>query len=323
MGPRIVLTTVNALVQRVPPRSTVFAGASMSAVASTAQVKPDEAGGSSWRRNGYGRAGTVMEPGEYAMRGGIIDIFPAGEADPVRLDLFGDTIESPPPCLTPARNAVPAKRSQLLVLRPVSEVPLGTPTQIVPVPRPDGASCLDQEAASDPLYLSISDGRRLSGDGALGAAVSSDGMENLAGLSAGCRRQPGSPIRRGAGSPVGDDRRPCPGAEGGSSGWGGSHTGRSPLRAACISTAPIAGIRDAGPFGPVMLAFTPYRRSRRAPAGIDGGGRPGLRCLLNPEGASTGVNGVRPVARAGGSAWTAAGAADRGCRVDPRLTRAA
>ena len=44
--------------------------------------------------NGYGRAGTVMEPGEYAMRGGIIDIFPAGEADPVRLDLFGDTIES-------------------------------------------------------------------------------------------------------------------------------------------------------------------------------------------------------------------------------------
>src|SRR6185312_10990537 len=40
------------------------------------------------------RAGTVMEPGEYAMRGGIIDIFPAGETDPVRLDLFGDTIES-------------------------------------------------------------------------------------------------------------------------------------------------------------------------------------------------------------------------------------
>ena len=35
-----------------------------------------------------------MEPGEYAMRGGIIDIFPAGEPDPVRLDLFGDTIES-------------------------------------------------------------------------------------------------------------------------------------------------------------------------------------------------------------------------------------
>ena len=44
--------------------------------------------------NGYGRTGTVMEPGEYAVRGGIIDLYPAGESDPVRLDLFGDEIES-------------------------------------------------------------------------------------------------------------------------------------------------------------------------------------------------------------------------------------
>ena len=34
-----------------------------------------------------------MEPGEYAVRGGIFDIYPAGETDPVRLDMFGDTIE--------------------------------------------------------------------------------------------------------------------------------------------------------------------------------------------------------------------------------------
>src|ERR1700742_5370814 len=90
-GPRIVLTTVNALVQRVPPRAT-FAGASLN-LAVNAQVKPEELA-TFLEANGYGRAGTVMEPGEYAMRGGIIDIFPSGEADPVRLDLFGDTIES-------------------------------------------------------------------------------------------------------------------------------------------------------------------------------------------------------------------------------------
>jgi len=35
-----------------------------------------------------------MEPGEYAVRGGILDLFPSGEADPLRLDLFGDEIES-------------------------------------------------------------------------------------------------------------------------------------------------------------------------------------------------------------------------------------
>ena len=89
-GPRIVLTTVNALVQRVPPRS-AFTGASMDLTVN-GQVKPEKLA-EFLEANGYGRAGTVMEPGEYAMRGGIIDIFPSGEAEPVRLDLFGDTIE--------------------------------------------------------------------------------------------------------------------------------------------------------------------------------------------------------------------------------------
>ena len=90
-GPRIVLTTVNALVQRVPPRA-AFAGASME-LRVNGTVQPEKLA-RFLEANGYGRAGTVMEPGEYAMRGGIIDMFPAGEADPVRLDLFGDTIES-------------------------------------------------------------------------------------------------------------------------------------------------------------------------------------------------------------------------------------
>ena len=85
-GPRIVLTTVNALVQRVPPRTT-FAGASLG-LAVNAEVKPETLA-AYLEANGYGRAGTVMEPGEYAMRGGIIDIFPSGEtgsrpAGPVR-----------------------------------------------------------------------------------------------------------------------------------------------------------------------------------------------------------------------------------------------
>ena len=63
-----------------------------------------------------------MEPGEYAMRGGIIDIFPAGEADPVRLDLFGDTIELIR-IFDPGTQRS-ADRRQRLTLRPVSEVPL-------------------------------------------------------------------------------------------------------------------------------------------------------------------------------------------------------
>ncbi len=80
-GPRIVLTTVNALVQRVPPRS-AFVGASLDLTVN-GQVKPEKLA-EFLEANGYGRAGTVMEPGEYAMRGGIIDIFPSGEPEPVR-----------------------------------------------------------------------------------------------------------------------------------------------------------------------------------------------------------------------------------------------
>jgi transcription-repair coupling factor (superfamily II helicase) len=44
--------------------------------------------------NGYQRASTVSERGEFAIRGGVIDVFPPNAEEPVRLDLFGDTLES-------------------------------------------------------------------------------------------------------------------------------------------------------------------------------------------------------------------------------------
>jgi transcription-repair coupling factor (superfamily II helicase) len=43
--------------------------------------------------NGYSRAETVREAGEYAVRGGIVDLFPPGFEEPVRIDLFGDEVE--------------------------------------------------------------------------------------------------------------------------------------------------------------------------------------------------------------------------------------
>jgi transcription-repair coupling factor (superfamily II helicase) len=152
-GPRIVLTTVNALVQRVPPRA-AFAGASMT-LAVNGTVKPEKLA-AFLEANGYGRAGTVMEPGEYAMRGGIIDIFAAGEAEPVRLDLFGDTIESIR-AFDPSTQRSAGKRNSLS-LRPVSEVPLGK--ESIARFRTGWRDLFGQEAASDPIYLSISDGRR-------------------------------------------------------------------------------------------------------------------------------------------------------------------
>ena len=151
--PRIVLTTVNALVQRVPPRTT-FAGASLE-LSTDGTVKPEQLA-RFLEAHGYGRAGTVMEPGEYAMRGGIVDLFPAGESEPVRLDLFGDTIESIR-VFDPATQRSGARRGKL-TLRPVSEVPLDKDS--IARFRSAWRELFEQGAAEDPIYLSISAGRR-------------------------------------------------------------------------------------------------------------------------------------------------------------------
>ena len=151
--PRIVLTTVNALVQRVPPRA-VFRGASLS-VRTGGSITPGQLT-SFLEANGYGRADTVMEPGEYAVRGGIIDIFPAGEPDPVRLDLFGEDVESI------RRFDATTQRSNekldRLELRPVSEVSLD-PASVTRF-REAWRELFGPAAAQDPIYASISDGRR-------------------------------------------------------------------------------------------------------------------------------------------------------------------
>ena len=152
----IVLTTVNAAVQRVPP-PWMFDGASLS-LAPGSTIRPEKLI-AFLEAHGYGRADTVMEPGEYATRGGIIDIFASGAADPVRLDLFGDTIESVRR-FDPAtqRSTEPATRFSL---RPVSEVPLDA--ESVARFRTGWRDLFGQNAARDPIYEAISEGRRAPG----------------------------------------------------------------------------------------------------------------------------------------------------------------
>jgi transcription-repair coupling factor (superfamily II helicase) len=151
--PRILLTTVNALIQRVPPRAT-FRGAGLT-LEVRGRCDPEKLAAFA-EANGYGRAATVMEPGEYAIRGGIIDIFPAGEPFPIRIDLFGDDIES-------IRRFDPttqrsAARVDRLILRPVGEVSLD-PDSIARF-RSAWRELFGNDAAQDPLYQSISDARR-------------------------------------------------------------------------------------------------------------------------------------------------------------------
>ncbi|MGI4951664.1 MAG: hypothetical protein ACRYGM_07645, partial [Janthinobacterium lividum] len=151
--PRIVLTTVNALVQRVPPHR-AFDGRALSlrqgGTADPAAIA------AFLEANGYVRAGTVMEPGEYAARGGILDIYPAGEAEPVRIDLFGDSIESLRHFDTGTQRSTGKLRE--LVLRPVSEVPLDKAS--VSRFRERWREMYGPGSVEDPLYQTISDGRK-------------------------------------------------------------------------------------------------------------------------------------------------------------------
>ncbi len=154
-GPRIVLTTVNALVQLVPPRA-AFRDASL--VLRTGEDAAPARLTAFLEANGYGRAGTVMEPGEYAVRGGIIDLFPAGEAEPVRIDLFGDAIETIRAFDPSTQRSLKEGTRESLVLRPVSEVPLDR--EAVARFRSGWRERFGPAAAEDPIYQSVSDGRR-------------------------------------------------------------------------------------------------------------------------------------------------------------------
>ncbi|HKK30731.1 MAG TPA: DEAD/DEAH box helicase, partial [Alphaproteobacteria bacterium] len=90
-APRLLVTTVNAVLQRLPPRE--FFEDAQFAAKKGGRIDLNQLT-EFLNANGYGRTDTVMEPGEYAVRGGLIDLFPPGEEEPLRLDLFGDEIES-------------------------------------------------------------------------------------------------------------------------------------------------------------------------------------------------------------------------------------
>jgi len=153
--PRLVLVSANAFVQKLPPPEAVR----QSHLTLSASARVDrERLLAHLERHGYQRVGTVVEPGDYAVRGGLIDLFPTGASLPVRLDFFGQTLES-------IRRFDPATqrttdRLQTIELGPVSEVLLDEAT----VER-FRAGYLRQFGAvtDDPLLEAVASGRHYPG----------------------------------------------------------------------------------------------------------------------------------------------------------------
>ena len=152
----VLLTTLNAATQRVPARD-ILKGAAFRAQVNYQINEKDLR--NFLVRMGFTQAPTVMEPGDYAIRGGIIDIFPPGEGGPVRLDLFGDVLDG-------ARRFDPATQRttetlDIIELAPVSEVILDDAA--ITRFRQNYRIEFGAAGTDDPLYEAVSAGRKHQG----------------------------------------------------------------------------------------------------------------------------------------------------------------
>lgn len=152
----IMLTTLNAATQRVPARSVLRDAAFSARVGDRIN---DAALRDFLVRMGFVQSPTVTEPGDYAIRGGIIDIYPPGDLGPVRLDLFGDTLDG-------ARRFDPAtqrttEKLDLVELAPVNEIILDEPS--ITRFRQNYRIEFGAAGTDDPLYEAISAGRKHQG----------------------------------------------------------------------------------------------------------------------------------------------------------------
>ncbi|GAB4183504.1 MAG: transcription-repair coupling factor [Thalassobaculales bacterium] len=152
-APRLLLTTVAAVLQRVPARAQL-AGAVLTLRAG--RRYPLATLTDFFARNGYQKADTVREPGEFAVRGGIVDLFPAGAGQPVRLDFFGDDLDGIRG-FDPMSQRSAGKIAEV-VLRPASEVVLDEAA--VQRFRSGYRAAFGGDTGGDPLYEAVSAGRR-------------------------------------------------------------------------------------------------------------------------------------------------------------------
>jgi transcription-repair coupling factor (superfamily II helicase) len=155
-APLVLLTTLNAITQYIPNRTIVSNNSFVAIVGRTINEKELR---SYFSKMGFVQTPTVTEPGDYAIRGGIIDVFPPGEVGPVRMDLFGDELES-------ARRFDPVTQRTVenldrIEFAPVSEVILDDVS--INRFRNNYRKEFGSAGLDDPLYEAVSAGRKHQG----------------------------------------------------------------------------------------------------------------------------------------------------------------
>jgi len=153
---KLILTTVNALCQKLPPRS-IFADRMH--ILRPGQKYSLEKLVHYLGDNSFERVATVRDVGEFAVRGGIVDLYVPGLSAPVRLDFFGDVLET-------IREFDPStQRSQREIahfnLQPMSEISLSA--ERIGAFRTHYRQQFGAPMPGDALYEAISQGRRFAG----------------------------------------------------------------------------------------------------------------------------------------------------------------
>jgi len=155
-GPQLLVTTVNAASQRT---LTPFRLRQLVArLAPGERIDRDDLA-KLLQANGYVRSETVADAGDFAVRGSLVDLFPSGMDHAMRLDFFGDEIES-------VRTFDPADQRTIeriagFTLLPASESLLDE--ESIKRFRSRYREIFGATATGDPLYQAVSEGRRLAG----------------------------------------------------------------------------------------------------------------------------------------------------------------
>ncbi len=153
---QLLVTTINAALQRVLTPFRIRE--------SVREFKPGTTIGHDslaalLTRQGYSRTDTVIDHGEFAVRGSIVDIFPSSLDEGLRLDFFGDELESLRLFDTSTQRSTGRLDSHLLL--PASEALLDEGS--IKRFRSRYREMFGASATQDPLYEAVSDGRRLAG----------------------------------------------------------------------------------------------------------------------------------------------------------------
>ncbi|HIQ19291.1 MAG TPA: transcription-repair coupling factor [Novosphingobium capsulatum] len=154
--PHLLVTTINAVLQRT---LTPFRIRESTRLLSPGVEIGRESLIALLQRQGYSRTDTVVDAGEYAVRGSVFDIYPTGLDHGLRLDFFGDELETLRLFDPNTQRSVQPVETHLLL--PASEALLDEAS--IKRFRSRYRERFGANATGDPLYQAVSEGRRLAG----------------------------------------------------------------------------------------------------------------------------------------------------------------